>query len=1096
MELRDDAKNAKLGLEDHLSQTLSSESSPETQTAINAYVASPHGDNLKERVLLRKLDSMPLLVVSSSSSPAAAAANKGSDGATTDVDLPWTPSELAEYAAAATAASNAVNTAASSLHARARDVALALARIRGAAAAAADAASTSRDLKALAIASWEGVESATAHVKQANKRARRAVNAAVEGNLPSAQELIAGAKQAGATVEDVRKKAEQASAQVETLSVQLEQHQRTCLEACEQAKATFNACEDSLESVEVQMEDAEDAIELGLSLYAARAIAASRVQQALSKNNASNSPSEAATTNDQKKDKKKAAFSLKDGKYGGSSSGSALSLDVMIADMSGLRAAGNISLNGDIDSSSSGGVATGVASAASATSDDPISLKPTATSDSPMSKSHGDKGHTIEEEGGGDDDDGFGSTDDEAEAPRTAAKGGLNNKDANEEVENDDDGFGSTDDEKEDEATRAAEEDIGASPVRFRHGTVDALSNAKKVLAATGATAGAGGAGGSARPLKQATCPLKHPLLAPTSAASIPEGLACSSCAVGLSAASFDHVRSCAKCDYRLCPACFERDSRRANYRQGTLMDDDDEDDEVVGLSARLDGGSGGDGSSGGVGASTKKPALEDAAIATLKEFRDKRRERSRSRSRSRERAKERRDDKGALEEATAPVLLLNAGKRRSRSLEKQKQLMAETTENNGGGGGGGGGDRDSDSGSDHGGSRLLKNRTQRSMPKPRARGGAAVVPAARGSKGAGVKDSSSSSSCEVDVSSGGRAGGAVEAAVGAMSSLGTQEEKTGDSSNTAGFGDDAKFGEDIFGDDGEIGEESKHKHWYNLAIECEDEAKLEEALEAYERALELKEDFAECYYNMVRFLCQRRVQQNDQSRPVNAFQNRFAIYFIFFFVILCLHHHLFYFLVSRSPPQGLLLERMDDPELAEDAYQSAIFHFTQEVDAINAHHNRLERRQHRLAKRQERLMQKNSSSGKSLASRKEERRKRRDSRQEGPLSWDDDSSDDSGSEYSERGDGEDEEDRWSGPEDWTEDWADDWADGNPENPDGNDDENPDGSMTTMAMTYPPLLAQCHYNYALLLHERRALGDAALQYQLAVDCRAAQGEGL
>jgi tetratricopeptide (TPR) repeat protein len=45
---------------------------------------------------------------------------------------------------------------------------------------------------------------------------------------------------------------------------------------------------------------------------------------------------------------------------------------------------------------------------------------------------------------------------------------------------------------------------------------------------------------------------------------------------------------------------------------------------------------------------------------------------------------------------------------------------------------------------------------------------------------------------------------------------------------------------------------DAQHKHWYNLAIECEDEAKPEEALEAYERALEFKEDFAECYYNMV----------------------------------------------------------------------------------------------------------------------------------------------------------------------------------------------------------------------------------------------------
>jgi len=41
---------------------------------------------------------------------------------------------------------------------------------------------------------------------------------------------------------------------------------------------------------------------------------------------------------------------------------------------------------------------------------------------------------------------------------------------------------------------------------------------------------------------------------------------------------------------------------------------------------------------------------LEDAAITTLKDFRDKRRERSRSRSRSRERAKGRRDDKAELE--------------------------------------------------------------------------------------------------------------------------------------------------------------------------------------------------------------------------------------------------------------------------------------------------------------------------------------------------------------------------------------------------------------------------------------------------------------
>jgi hypothetical protein len=191
----------------------------------------------------------------------------------------------------------------------------------------------------------------------------------------------------------------------------------------------------------------------------------------------------------------------------------------------------------------------------------------------------------------------------------------------------------------------------------------------------------------------------------------------------------------------------------------------------------------------------------------------------------------------------------------------------------------------------------------------------------------------------------------------------------------------------------------------------------------------------------------------------------------------------------------------MDDPELAEDAYQSAIFHFNQDVEAIDAHYNRLERRKHRQATRQERLLQKNSSgSGKTASANSQEKEKRTKQRkggeQEGPLSWEDASSeeededDGSGSEYSEGGEGD-----WSGPEDWTEDWADDWADGNDDNSDGNG-ENPDGSSALTTMTYPPLLAQCHYNFALLLHERRALLDAALQYQLAVDCRAAQGEGL
>jgi tetratricopeptide (TPR) repeat protein len=55
----------------------------------------------------------------------------------------------------------------------------------------------------------------------------------------------------------------------------------------------------------------------------------------------------------------------------------------------------------------------------------------------------------------------------------------------------------------------------------------------------------------------------------------------------------------------------------------------------------------------------------------------------------------------------------------------------------------------------------------------------------------------------------------------------------------------------------------------YNLAIECEDEGKAEEALEAYERAVEAKEDFPQAYYNM-----------------------------------------------------GLLLEGIDEPEMASDAYR------------------------------------------------------------------------------------------------------------------------------------------------------------------------------
>jgi tetratricopeptide (TPR) repeat protein len=44
----------------------------------------------------------------------------------------------------------------------------------------------------------------------------------------------------------------------------------------------------------------------------------------------------------------------------------------------------------------------------------------------------------------------------------------------------------------------------------------------------------------------------------------------------------------------------------------------------------------------------------------------------------------------------------------------------------------------------------------------------------------------------------------------------------------------------------GENEEMDRHKRWYNLGIEMEDEGRYEEALEAYERAVELNEEFPE----------------------------------------------------------------------------------------------------------------------------------------------------------------------------------------------------------------------------------------------------------
>ena len=42
-------------------------------------------------------------------------------------------------------------------------------------------------------------------------------------------------------------------------------------------------------------------------------------------------------------------------------------------------------------------------------------------------------------------------------------------------------------------------------------------------------------------------------------------------------------------------------------------------------------------------------------------------------------------------------------------------------------------------------------------------------------------------------------------------------------------------------------------RYWFNMAIECEDAGQAEEAMEAYERALELRMNFPEAYFNMGR---------------------------------------------------------------------------------------------------------------------------------------------------------------------------------------------------------------------------------------------------